>query len=115
MASVEELRVPEELKKTIVREHLDGLIGRTHLLILESLEKGDKTRLEVFNEIKGRWYITAPTQVIRATDQLKRINCIEEVGKKRVKFVEAEEAVCKITDKGRILLRALKEIYGEVT
>lgn len=71
------------LKEIIKKEHLEGLIGKTHLLVLESLISKYKTSAEVFREVEGREYLTSHWQIIRAMDQLKRIGCTHIVGPKK--------------------------------
>lgn len=99
------------LDELIKREHLEGLIGKTHMLILQSLVKGDKTYTEIFEEIEGREYITSHWQVVRATDQLKRIGCVRLVGTKKTGFMAAPtESVFAVTDSGKLLLESLKKL-----
>lgn len=104
-----------QLEELMRREHLNGLIGRTHLLILRSVSKGEKCVTEVFDEIKGQNYITAPFQVVRATDQLRRLGCVRVTGKKRTGFLAAPtEPTYGVTDLGRTLLSDLERTYGKL-
>jgi len=100
----------EKLEKAIERAGLqDGLIGRSHGLILEVLEKGNFCKSEIFDQVKGRNYLTAPQQVIRATDQLVEIRAAKSVGTRKTAYAEIaeEEEVYQITDRGKLLLNQL--------
>ena len=100
----------EKLHKAIERAGLqDGLIGRSHGLILEVLQKGDFCKSEIFDQVKGRNYLTAPQQVIRATDQLVEIRAVKSVGARKTVYAEIaeEEEVYRITDRGTLLLDEL--------
>ena len=100
----------EKLHKAIERAGLqDGLIGRSHGLILEVLQKGDFCKSEIFDQVKGRNYLTAPQQVIRATDQLVEIHAVKTVGNRKTAYAEIaeEEEVYQITDRGKLLLNEL--------
>jgi DNA-binding PadR family transcriptional regulator len=96
------------LDEIIRREHLEGLIGRTHQLILQSLIERKKTYTELFNEIEGQDYITSQWQVVRATDQLQRIGCVKAVGTKKTGFMAMPtENIFTITNNGKRLLERL--------
>lgn len=102
------VKVPAPIEELIKQEGLEGLIGETHRLTLESLMSGKKTPSEVFEEIKGKYYISTEHQVIRALDQLAKIHCVKEVGRKRTEvFTSPIESVYKITDLGKKLLQSL--------
>jgi hypothetical protein len=104
----------EKLHKAIERAGLqDGLVGRSHGLILEVLEKGDFCKSEIFDQVKGRNYLTAPQQVIRATDQLVEIRAVKKVGARKTQYAEIaeEEEVYQITDRGKLLLDELHEQF----
>jgi hypothetical protein len=104
----------EKLYKAIERAGLqDGLVGRSHGLILEVLKKGDFCKSEIFDQVKGRNYLTAPQQVIRATDQLVEIRAVKPVGTRKTLFAEIaeEEEVYQITDRGKLLLDELHTQY----
>jgi hypothetical protein len=104
-----------KLEDLMKREHLQDLIGKTHLLILRSISRGEKCVTEIFDEIKGQNYITAQFQVVRATDQLRRLGCVRATGKKRTGFMAAsEEPTYGVTDLGRILLSELEERHGKI-
>lgn len=101
------------LNELIKREHLEGLIGKTHMLILRSLTKGNKTYTEIFEEVKGQEYITSHWQVVRATDQLQRVGCVRVIGTKKTGFMAAPtEGIFAITDNGKLLLRELRKKLG---
>ena len=105
----------EKLYKAIERAGLgDGLIGRSHGLILEVLTTGDFCKSEIFDKVKGKNYLTAPQQVIRATDQLVEIGAVKAVGKRKTEYAEIgeEEEVYSITDRGRILLEDLRAKFS---
>jgi hypothetical protein len=100
----------EKLHKAIERAGLqDGLVGRSHGLILEVLKKGDFCKSEIFEQVKGRNYLTAPQQVIRATDQLVEIRAVKSVGTRKTLYAEIaeEEEIYQITDRGSLLLDEL--------
>jgi hypothetical protein len=100
----------EKLHTAIERAGLqDGLIGRSHGLILEVLKKDDYCKSEIFDQVRGRNYLTAPQQVIRATDQLVEIRAVKKVGTRKTLFAEIaeEEEVYQITDRGNLLLDEL--------
>ena len=97
----------EKLFSAIERAGLqDGLIGRSHGLILEVLTKGDFCKSEIFDKVRGRNYLTAPQQVIRATDQLVEIHAVKAVGTRKTAYAEIAESeeVYQITERGEILL-----------
>lgn len=96
------------IRELMKQERLEGLIGRTHGLILESLLSGNKTPSEVFDEIKEKYYISTEYQVIRALDQLARIRCVKEVGRRRAEvFTTPVEPIYSVTDLGKKLLQSL--------
>ncbi len=98
------------LNEIIKKEHLEGLIGKTHQLILQTLLKSNKTYSEIFDEVNGKEYITSQWQVIRATDQLKRIGCTKVVGSRRTGFMAAPmEDIFSITDIGKQLMNQLQK------
>jgi hypothetical protein len=104
----------EKLHKAIERAGLqDGLIGRSHGLILEVLQKGDFCKSEIFDQVRGRNYLTAPQQVIRATDQLVEIRAARKVGTRKTPYAEIaeEEEVYQITDRGKLLLDELHKQF----
>jgi hypothetical protein len=99
----------EKTKELIRREHLDGLIGTTHLLILKSLSEADMCATEVFEKIRGQNYITAQYQVVRAIDQLRRIGCVRAAGKKKTGFMAAPyEPAYAMTEIGHDLMLELE-------
>jgi hypothetical protein len=100
----------DKLYKAIERAGLqDGLIGRSHGLILDVLVTGDFCKSEIFEKVKGRNFLTAPQQVIRATDQRVEIGAAKCVGKQKTAYTEiaTEEEVYQITERGKILLKDL--------
>jgi len=99
----------EKTKELIRREHLDGLVGTTHLLILKNLQGQEMCATEIFEKIKGQNYITNPYQVVRAIDQLRRIGCVRVAGKKKTGFMAAPyEPSYAITETGHVLQRELE-------
>lgn len=97
-----------DLNRLIKLEGLEGLIGETHRLVLSSLEKGGKTATDVLKEVEGKHYITSYWQVVRVLLQLKRIDCVREVGRRRTETTTAPiEPVYAITILGKQLLKLL--------
>lgn len=97
-----------DLKRQIKSEGLEGLIGETHRLVLSSLEKGGKTATDVLKEVEGKHYITSYWQVVRALLQLKRIDCVRDVGQRRTETTTAPiEPFYAITNLGKQLLKLL--------
>lgn len=104
------MKFPTTLQELIKRESLDDLIGKTHEMILRSLIKENKCASEIFEEINGMHEVSAFTQVVRATDQLVRINCVLVVGKKKAKCrIGKFEPIYSITELGRVLLHELQK------
>jgi hypothetical protein len=104
-----EAQVLERIKELIKKEHLDGLIGTTHSLILKTLSSQEMCATEIFEKIRGQNYLTAQYQVVRAIDQLTRIGCVKVAGKKKTGFMAAPyEPSYAITENGYVLQRELE-------
>jgi len=102
--------VNTSLDEIIKKEHLEGLIGTTHKLILRSLTSKDKTYTEIFQDIGGQDYITSQWQVVRATDQLKRIGSVKIIGTKKTGFMAMPtENIFTLTERGKKLLERLEK------
>jgi len=98
----------EKTRELIRKEHLEGLIGTTHSLIMKTLSSQELCATEIFEKIRGQNYITAQYQVVRAIDQLRRIGCVRVAGKKKTGFMAAPyEPSYAITETGHVLQREL--------
>lgn len=103
-----------QLEEMIQRENLDGLIGKTHMMILEQVSDSERPPKEIFDLIKGKHEVSSFTQVMRAIDQLKRINCIAVAGERATDqgssdLGSRQEPTYKISELGRTLLSELKK------
>lgn len=103
-----------DLDAIIRKEKLDGLIGKTHMMILEQVSQVDRQPQEIFDIVNGKHEVSSFTQVLRAIDQLKRISCVTVTGEKTTilgssDFGSKTEPTYKISELGWILLNDLKK------
>jgi len=102
-----------DLDAILKREGLDGLIGKTHMMILEQVSDTERQPQEIFETTRGKHEVSSFTQVLRAIDQLKRIGCMTATGQKASDrgtsdFGSKLEPTYKITELCRTLLAELR-------